>query len=112
MKRKEKPSAKVYPFCSCLCKPGVSIGEDRLSAVLRILAQLDEPVDAEELLIESPHRDAQRLLSSLPDSKLRRNVQIATNMPESINPFVECEHDQVISVEEGRQWFRQLGFTA
>ena len=102
---------KIHPH-TCLCKPGISIGHDRLQRVLQLLEQLNEKPDAEILLIDSPHQDAKVILESLPDSKVRRNVQLATNMPESVNPFVECEHDQVICIEEARRWFQWLGFTA
>lgn len=60
----------------------------------------------------SPHHDSQLLLASLPESTIKRNVEIATSMPASVNPFLECEHDQVITVQEARQWFRLLGYSA
>jgi hypothetical protein len=98
--------------CPCLCHPSTRVGEDVLLGVLHQLRSQFNDSGNDPYEIESPHYESQLLLLLLPAGKIRRNVQVATHMPECVNPFVECAHDQVIPVSEAQPWLKLLGFTA
>jgi len=57
------------------------------------------------------HLDAQLLLSNLPPSRAKTIVQIASNVPTVMNPFIECQHEVIIPHKYVRTWLRSLGFT-
>ena len=138
-KRKLCPELPVQKESSCWCKPGLTIGPQCIMEMLSLLQSMQsmqsmqtkesmqsmQSMQTKESLMQSlpcppaspikyalqPHHDAQLLLASLTDSKIKYNVQIATSMPACVNPFLECEHDQVIKLDDARRWFRLLGYT-
>lgn len=125
-KRKLCPELPIQKESSCWCKPGFTIGPQCIMEMLSLLQSMKSmesiksmksmesmktPPTSPIKYALSPHQDAQLLLASLPDSKIKHNVQIATSMPACVNPFLECEHDQVIKLDDARRWFHLLGYT-
>ena len=117
-KRKLCPElVPVQKASSCWCKPGLTVGPQCIMEMLSLLQSMQSmksmksPPTSPIKYALSPHQDAQLLLASLPDSKIKHNVQIATSMPACVNPFLECEHDQVITLDDARRWFQLLGYT-